>query len=86
MKTCAAFDASKRGTQILAPIAYAECQKGNLRKVALWSAFIVDVEAAPDNEEVLGTFVDQITCKVVTVWVCDQYEGDRLSVMMKSLF
>jgi hypothetical protein len=32
-------------------------------RVALWSAFTADAEAAQDNEDMLGMFVDQISCK-----------------------
>lgn len=56
MKICAVFDASRRETQTLAPIAYVECQRENLRKAALWNAFTVVAGAVQGNEE-SATFV-----------------------------
>lgn len=51
MKICAAFDASRPETQTLAPIAYVECQKENLRKAALWNAFTVGAGAVQGNDK-----------------------------------
>lgn len=51
MRIYAVYAAFKPEIQILAPIAFVECPRVNLKRGKLWNVFTVDVEAVLDKTD-----------------------------------